>query len=541
MKLVYRILVFVAVVALWAAIYLPRLGDIPLRGEEPTRALPASTMLETGRWMVPSVDGKDYFNKPPMVNWLVAASYVVTGTVTEFSARLPSVLMILAFVSLVVLMRSGWLELPGQVAVAVISLTTVLMVTRGRLIEIEAVYVAFTGMAVLWWLNVWSAKGSRWSLWIMPALFLSAGALAKGPFLGLVFYSVVVGVLLYERRLRELVSIQHIVAVAIICVLCLGWVYLAKQESSSQQMTGQWSKQLAPRVIPSFKTFNLPRTLPGALRDFLPWSLFLPLLWVRRFTSRIPAGQQAMFKGCRLGMVVGFMLLAAMPCAIPRYVMPAQPVMAMMVGWVLSRHREPIPSDRVWVWGILAALALAAASSVAGLAVFSRGGYAWVACAGAIVAAMLAVRWRAKLIGGVRLAVATSLVAVVGAWLYFGFGVPMVIAQDDDRPPAWRINRLVPAGQPTYVFKPVHWAFLFSMRPPLRYVLTPDRIGPDVRYMVVPVVEYGKTPGLAEALARRAGRSIYPFDSDAEKFDLVELGPAPTSSPTSAPSSAPAK
>lgn len=552
-----RGLAFLAVVAIWAAIYLPRLGDCPLRGEEPTRAMPGYTMLETGRWMVPSVDGKDFFNKPPMVNWLAAASYVVTGTVTEFSARLPSVLMILAFVSMVMLTRSKWLELPGQLVVAVISLTTLLMVERGRQIEIEATYVAFTGMAALWWLNVWAAKGSRWSLWLVPALFLSAGALAKGPFHGLVFYSVAVGVLLYERRLRELVSIQHICAVLIILVLCLGWVYLAKLDSTAQQMTSQWSKQLAPRMIPRLKTINLMRTVPGALRDFLPWSLLLPLLWIKRFTSLIPQEHQRMFKGCRLGMVVGLALLAGMPRAIARYVMPVQPVMAMMVGWVLSRHREAIASDRVWVWAILAGLALEAAAAVAVLVSSATGleasltglkevsnawrdWYAWFACAAALLALILAVRWRSKLIGGLRLSVATSLTVVVAAAIYFGFGVPLIMAQDDDRPPARHINSLVTEGQPTYVFHPKHWAFLFSIRPPIRYVLTPDQIGPEVRYMVVPVAD-SNTAGLAEALAGRAGRSIYQFDSDAEKFDLVELGPAgPVSAPVSGPASGPA-
>ena len=254
-------LLFVA--AVWASMYLPRLGDIPLKGEEPRRTMPADVMLETGRWMVPSVDGLDYFSKPPAINWLVAASYVLTGVRNEFTARLPSVVFILAFVSLVVLMRSKFLSVGGRVAVALISMTTVLMATRGRLIEIEAMYVACTGMAVIWWMNVWSAKGSRWLLWLPPALFLAAGALAKGPFLGLVFYAVVVGVLLYERRLRELVSIQHIVAVAVICVICLGWVFWAKADSSGRAMTGQWSKQLGPRVIPSLKTFFFYKAAPA--------------------------------------------------------------------------------------------------------------------------------------------------------------------------------------------------------------------------------------------------------------------------------------
>jgi len=560
MKWSNRAWAFLAVSAVWAAIYLPRLGDCPLRGEEPTRCYPAAVMIETGRWLVPSVDGQDFFNKPPIVNWLVAASYLITGVKNEFTARLPSVLMILAFVSLVVLMRSRWLELPGQVVVAVISLTTLLMVERGRQIEIEATYVAFTGMAVLWWLNVWSAEGSRWSLWLVPALFLSAGALAKGPFHGLVFYSVAVGVLLYERRLRELVSIQHICAVVLICVICLGWVLLAKMDSSARQMSGQWSRQLAPRVIPSLKTFSLHRTLPGGLLDFLPWSLFLPLLWAKRFTALIPPEHLRMFKGCRLGMVVGFFLLAAMPSAIPRYVMPIQPVMAMLVGWVLSRHREPVPSDRVWLWAILAAFVLEAVAAWVILAASGLGlearltglkavsnachdWYAWTACAVAVLAAALALAWRSKLVGGVRLSVATSLTVVVGMAIYFGFGVPLFAATDTYRPVATGINAFVPPGQTMYVFRPIRDAavvkpvgevFLFHVNAPIRYIHVPDKLGPSVRYLLVAHRDRD-IRGLDETLARKGARALAQFECEKGKFDLMELGPGPTSAPASTP------
>ena len=50
--------------AIWAAIFLPALGVGELKGEEARRAMPAVNMLEAGRWMVPTVGGEDYYNKP---------------------------------------------------------------------------------------------------------------------------------------------------------------------------------------------------------------------------------------------------------------------------------------------------------------------------------------------------------------------------------------------------------------------------------------------------------------------------------------------
>src|SRR5438874_2567703 len=80
----------------WAAIYLPALGSLEIKGEEGRRILPAITMLETGNWLVPHVGSEPYYRKPPLVNWLVAFSFCITGHRNEWTARLPSVLAVLA-------------------------------------------------------------------------------------------------------------------------------------------------------------------------------------------------------------------------------------------------------------------------------------------------------------------------------------------------------------------------------------------------------------------------------------------------------------
>src|SRR5688500_8800977 len=84
------------VILCWAAIYLPGLGSLEIKGEEGRRILPAVTMLDTGNYLVPQVGSEPYYRKPPLVNWLVAASFKLTGLRNEWTARLPSVLCVLA-------------------------------------------------------------------------------------------------------------------------------------------------------------------------------------------------------------------------------------------------------------------------------------------------------------------------------------------------------------------------------------------------------------------------------------------------------------
>src|SRR3954449_4181584 len=87
---------FALVILCWAAIYLPGLGSLEIKGEEGRRILPAVTMLETGNYLVPQVGSEPYFRKPPLVNWLAASLVKRTGSRNEWTARLPSVLCVLA-------------------------------------------------------------------------------------------------------------------------------------------------------------------------------------------------------------------------------------------------------------------------------------------------------------------------------------------------------------------------------------------------------------------------------------------------------------
>jgi 4-amino-4-deoxy-L-arabinose transferase-like glycosyltransferase len=83
------------IVVLWATLYLPMLGSLELRGEEGKRVMPAVQMLESGNYLVPYLGAHPYLNKPPMTNWLVAASFRTFGIRNEWPARLLSAVFVL--------------------------------------------------------------------------------------------------------------------------------------------------------------------------------------------------------------------------------------------------------------------------------------------------------------------------------------------------------------------------------------------------------------------------------------------------------------
>src|SRR5213083_1513775 len=111
------------VILCWAAIYLPGLGSLEIKGEEGRRILPAVTMLDTGNYLVPQVGSEAYYRKPPLVNWLVAASFKLTGVRNEWTARLPSALCVLALgLTLIALgCGRGWMDAETALVAAIMA------------------------------------------------------------------------------------------------------------------------------------------------------------------------------------------------------------------------------------------------------------------------------------------------------------------------------------------------------------------------------------------------------------------------------------
>ena len=154
------------VIAVWAAIYLPSLGLSEIKGEEGRRILPALGMLESGNYMEPSVGGDPYFRKPPLINWIIAASFKTFGVRNEWTARLPSVLCILAVGLAFVTVARPTLGVKGSLISALIWLTNFGTLEKGRLIEIEALYVSLCALAMIFWLSCWQQRRSPWLMWV---------------------------------------------------------------------------------------------------------------------------------------------------------------------------------------------------------------------------------------------------------------------------------------------------------------------------------------------------------------------------------------
>ena len=210
-----RLAAVLVVLLVWAVIYLPALGSIAIKGEEGRRILPAIGMLQTGNYIVPEVGGNPYFRKPPLVNWLVAASFRIFGVRNEWTARLPSAVVVLAVAVAFVTVARTSLGPGGSIVAALIWMTNIGMMEKGRLIEIEALYVSLCGLAIIFWLSFFVQRKSPWLIWVPAFIFLGLGLLAKGPTHLIFFYAIVFAVAWHMKEWRLLIHPAHFAGLAI--------------------------------------------------------------------------------------------------------------------------------------------------------------------------------------------------------------------------------------------------------------------------------------------------------------------------------------
>ena len=205
-------------------------------------------------------------------------------------------------------------------------LTNIGLMEKGRLAEIEALYLSLYGVALLLWLGAWQAEaagGPRTPLrtWVLPWGVLGLGLLAKGPTHLLFFYAVVTAVLWFSGRLRDLWNPAHLAGVVLMLGIFFAWALPYLRHTDAQRVGGVWYAQLAGRmeVNQSFHLGPWLLNVPRGLVNFLPWVVLLPLAWRGQVGE---AAAPAVVRGLRWAVAGCFLAVSLAPGGQPRYTLP---------------------------------------------------------------------------------------------------------------------------------------------------------------------------------------------------------------------------
>jgi len=339
----------------------------------------ARTMLVSGDWVTPRLDGVLYLEKAPLIYWLIALFDRIFG-VADWVGRLPVALASIALAVLVSLFGMwGFGKRAGFYAGLCMSTCVGLFLfTR---IQIPDVMLTFTITFALWaFLRALDEKEERPRLWAaILAANLGLGLLLKS-LVGVVFP--VAAALIYLYVSKQLFSprtwqrLSPISGLLIVLLIATPWHVLATLRNPPYFA---WTLKSSPGLYHGFLWFyfvneqllrflNLryPRdynTVPRLyfwvfhLLWLFPWSVYLPAIKQLSFKPVDRAGQTRLLALCWAGFILVFFTFSTTQ---EYYSMPCYPALALQLGSAMAADGKWIRRGSRVLGGISAIAAVTA-------------------------------------------------------------------------------------------------------------------------------------------------------------------------------------
>ena len=397
----------------------------------------------------------------------------------------------------------------------------------------------------------WRQEAGSWRLWLSPAPFLALGMLTKGPTHLVFYYGVVLPVLLFGKNARSLLHPAHWLSLVLIVGALLCWAIPCSLAVSSHNPAGVWHfwwDQLASRAsTESSQHFRLSAWLlngPQTLKNFLPWTLLLPLLWRKETVARLAGAsgsgnsrELALFRGARWGMVATAVLMVLLPNGSPRYLYPLIVVPCLLLGRALTvADGTGNPDWLASAWRRFNLLLLTTVSlGVVAAPFFGRGDrglFFWSCFEGVLAVAI----WLFAVANGTRFpsqppaqsrrlaaqAILSGSITALAVMIFATLIMPRIDSANRhrSREVAGAIRSMMPAGAQLWVQEDSYRPFWYYLEPNVQYFHHPADLQTRAHYFLLPASETEKL--LQDPIWRNAPptwiRQV--IDSENRAFDL---------------------
>jgi len=316
------------------------LGVMTLIDDEGIRALVALEMDLSGNLITPTLHGEYYYKKPPLFNWILLGWFHLTGKISEFTARLPTVFALLGYCATIYyFLRKHY---PAKIAF----LNALVFLTCGRvlfwdsmlaLIDITFSWVIFTSFMLTYHLF---ERKRYLSLFILTYLLTAIGFLLKG-LPAVVFQGITLLTwFVYRRQFRELFTWQHIVGGSVFLVIVGGYYLLYDQYNSLENVFITLFTESTQRTPIEFGVWNTILhiiTFPlEMVYHFIPWSL-LVIYFFRRDIKQIILSDRFLTFNV-LVFLTNVLVYWVSPEVYPRYLLMLAPLVFASYLHLHQRH-----------------------------------------------------------------------------------------------------------------------------------------------------------------------------------------------------------
>jgi hypothetical protein len=320
-----------------------------------TQAQIARTMLRSGDWVTPRLDGVAYLEKAPLKYWLIAICYQVFG-VHDWAARIPMAVCVILLCWLTARFARWGISPAAGFYSGIVLATCIGMFLFTRVLITDAMLTLPITFAIWAAMRAMDAKEVRPRLWAVGFWAAMAAAILFKGLIGAVFP---VGALVVYSMVRREVPrrLWSWPGVLLFLALAAPWHVLATLRNPPYLDFTMHAEEGSYRGFFWFYFFNehilrflnrrwprdyntVPRPLFWLLHVvwFFPWSVYFPAI-------RLKGEKVATLALCWIGFVMVFFTLSTTQ---EYYSMPCYPAIAMLLGMALASGSKFLrPATRV--------------------------------------------------------------------------------------------------------------------------------------------------------------------------------------------------
>jgi len=314
----------------------PGLGKTPLWiYDEVRNAECAREMYERGDWIVPTFNGGLRTLKPPLHYYFMFGGFKIFG-VNEWGARFFSAV----FGVLTIFITYFFVKKYSSPRQAFIT-SLVLLASSHFLFEfrmsVPDPYLIFLNTASIFTAYAFFKEKKNYWLWLC-AITMGLGTLAKGPVAIALPGAAIFIWLAWEKRLKEILSWEILVAGIIMCAVALPWYLLVHKETN-----GEWTRGFF--LQHNFGRFSEPMEGHGGPFIIVPIIILLGLLPASIFIGESFKKFKATFNNSFLRLalsVVGIFVVfyCISSTKLPNYAMPCYAFVAILLGNFINKAWE---------------------------------------------------------------------------------------------------------------------------------------------------------------------------------------------------------
>lgn len=276
------------------------LNTVELRAEEPRRAIVAMEMNITGEYIVPRINGWNYYNKPPLFNWLMVLCFKIFGSYETWVVRIPSL------ISFLLCGLANYFFIKRYLSKETAILSSLFFLSAGDLLfygtqvsgEIDLFFTLMICLQVMLMYHFFRQQQFL-LMFVASYILAAAGVLTKGP-PAVLFQGITLIVLIaYYNRWRLLFSWQHLAGAACFIIITGSYFYAYAQQQEVTPYIINLFKEASEKSglgNQSIKLFTSFISYPFLLLQWLlPWSLFGIYFFSKKTISAIRAKEFLVF------------------------------------------------------------------------------------------------------------------------------------------------------------------------------------------------------------------------------------------------------